>query len=112
MMSTCFVSRCTKELLQWGFVQSLADPCMFVHPQRGIRLLVYVDDVVAAAKEQGEIDWFFEKLSGRFNAKNLGEIHKILGVRVSRDRQSRSIYLDQEQYLRTVLEKFRRREKA
>jgi hypothetical protein len=101
-----------RELLQWGFVQSLADPCMFIHPQRGIRLLVYVDDVVAAAKEQGEIDWFFEKLSGRFNAKNLGEIHKILGVRVSRDRQSRSLYLDQEQYLRTVLEKFGLREKA
>ena len=40
-----------RELLQWGFVQSLADPCMFIHPQRGIRLLVYVDDVVAAAKE-------------------------------------------------------------
>jgi hypothetical protein len=85
---------------------------MFIHPQRGIRLLVYVDDVVAAAKEQGEIDWFFEKLYGRFNAKNLGEIHKILGVRVSRDRQSRSLYLDQEQYLRTVLEKFGLREKA
>ena len=40
-----------EELIQWGFAQSLADPCMFVHPQRGIRLLVYVDDVVAAAKE-------------------------------------------------------------
>ena len=72
-----------RELLQWGFVQSLADPCMFIHPQHGIHLLVYVDDVVAAAKEQGEIDWFFEKLSGRFNAKNLGEIHKILGVRTN-----------------------------
>jgi hypothetical protein len=45
---------------------------MFVHPQHGIRLLVYVDDVGAAAKEQREIDWFFRKLSGRFNAKNLG----------------------------------------
>ncbi|KAF7573927.1 hypothetical protein PtrM4_055500 [Pyrenophora tritici-repentis] len=41
-----------KELLAWGFVQSLADPCMFVHKERKIRILVYVDDVLAAAKEQ------------------------------------------------------------
>jgi hypothetical protein len=41
-----------KELLAWGFVQSKADPCMFIHEERGLRLLVYVDDIVAAAKQQ------------------------------------------------------------
>jgi hypothetical protein len=95
-----------KELLAWGFVQSLADPGMFVHDKRGIRLLLYVDDIVAAAKQQGQIDWFYQKLSGRFNAKNLREIHKILGVRVTRNRKNRAIYLDQEHYLRTVLDRF------
>ena len=95
-----------KELLAWGFVQSLADPCMFVHEERKLRILVYVDDIVAAAKERAQIDWFYKKLSGRFNAKNLGEIHKILGVRVTRHRKHRTIYLDQEQYLRAVLDKF------
>lgn len=95
-----------KELLAWGFVQSKADPCMFIHEERGLRLLVYVDDIVAAAKQQSQINWFHEKLSDRFNTKNLGEIQKILGVRVTRDRKNRTIYLDQEQYLRTVLDKF------
>ena len=59
-----------------------------------------------AAKKQAQIDWFYKKLSQRFNTKNLGEIFKILGVRVTRDRGSRAIYLNQEQYLTTVLNKF------
>jgi hypothetical protein len=95
-----------KELLAWGFVQSLADPCMFIHEERKVRILVYVDDVLAAAKEQSQTEWFWKKLSGRFNAKNLGEVHKVLGVRVTRDRKHRTIFLDQEQYLRAVLDKF------
>ena len=95
-----------KELLAWGFVQSLADPCMFIHEETQLRILVYVDDIAVAAKDRAQIDWFYKKLSGRFNTKNLGEIHKILGVRVTRDRKRRTIYLDQEQYIHAVLDKF------
>ncbi|KAI0993914.1 hypothetical protein K3495_g14270, partial [Podosphaera aphanis] len=73
---------------------------------RHIELLVYVDDISAAATSTKQLNWFFEKHSSRFNAKNLGEIEKILGMRVTRDRKSRTIFLDQEQYLRSVLEKF------
>jgi hypothetical protein len=68
---------------------------------------VYVDDIVAAAEKQKEIDWFSGRLSARFNAKNLGEIGKILGMRVIRDRKNRTITLDQEEYLDAVLNKFR-----
>ncbi|KAI0994559.1 hypothetical protein K3495_g13622, partial [Podosphaera aphanis] len=95
-----------RELIRWGFTQSLADPCMFSHPERPIMLLVYVDDIVAASKTKLHIDWFFNELNSRFNAKNLGEIHKILGVRVTRKRTERTIFLDQSQYISSVLEKF------
>ena len=95
-----------EELLKMGFNQSGADPCLFVHVERQIRLLVYVDDLAAAALHATDLDWFFSKLSARFNAKNLGEISKILGVRVTRDRSKRTIELDQEQYLEKVLTKF------
>jgi hypothetical protein len=95
-----------EELLKMGFNQSRADPCLFVHVERQIRLLVYVDDLAAAALHATDLDWFFSKLSARFNAKNLGEISKILGVRVTRDRSKRTIELDQEQYLEKVLTKF------
>lgn len=95
-----------KELLGWGYVQSLADPCLFTHPDKSTKLLVYVDDIVASAKKQEEIDEFWRTLRARFNAKNLGEIKKILGARVTRDRKHKTLYLDQEQYLNNVLKKF------
>jgi hypothetical protein len=94
------------ELLSWGFQQSKADPCLYVHVERGIRLLVYVDDIAAAAKSKDQLAWFYQQLSERFTAKNLGEISKILGMRVTRDRQQRTLELDQEQYLDEVLTKF------
>ncbi|POS82616.1 hypothetical protein EPUL_004806, partial [Erysiphe pulchra] len=73
---------------------------------KNIRLLVYVDDLAAAAPGVGELEWFFGKLSARFNAKNLGELNKTLGVRVTRNRSERSIELDQELYLVKILTKF------
>ena len=83
----------------------MADPCMFTHKDKTVKLLVYVDDIVAAAKNKGELDWFYKKLSSRFNAKNLGEISKVLGARVTRDRKHKTIEIDQEQYLLSVLNK-------
>lgn len=93
-------------LIENGFTQSLADPCLFTHKDRGISLLVYVDDIAAAAKLTSDLAWFDEILSARFNSKNLGEIGKILGVRVIRDRANKTIYLDQQQYLETVLDNY------
>jgi len=94
------------ELLKWGFEQSLADPCLFVHKTKGITLLVYVDDMLAAADNNEALHWFYEKLNSRFKAKDLKEVTKILGARVTRDRKHRTLYLDQEQYITNVLDKF------
>jgi hypothetical protein len=51
------------ELLKWGFEQSLADPCMFIHKENSVRILVYVDDIVGIAKTKDELAWFYKKLS-------------------------------------------------
>jgi hypothetical protein len=45
-----------EELLKMGFNQSRADPCLFVHVEREIRLLVYVDDLAAAAPDATQLD--------------------------------------------------------
>lgn len=89
-----------------GFTQSLADPCLFINNIRKLYLLVYVDDIAAASDNIKQIDWFYRALSARFHAKNLGEIGKLLGVRITRDRKNKTIYLDQEQYLDKVLCQF------
>jgi len=45
-----------KFLISIGFQQSLADPCLYTHAKKGIMLLLYVDDIAAAAKSGLELD--------------------------------------------------------
>jgi hypothetical protein len=78
---------CKSELKKLGFRQSLADPCLFTHAERQIVLLVYVDDIAAAAKSNDDLFWFFDNFRRRFNTKDLGEISKILGIYITRNRK-------------------------
>lgn len=94
------------EMIKWGFRQSLADPCLFTHKSKGLTALVYVDDIAIASRNVSSMMWFFETMSKRFNTKNLGEISKILGMRISRERKHRTLHIDQEQYLDKILRKF------
>jgi hypothetical protein len=52
-----------KFLISIGFQQSLADPCLYIYIKKGIRLLLYIDDIAAAAKSGPELDWFYLQLS-------------------------------------------------
>jgi hypothetical protein len=97
---------CRDHLLQSGFTQSLADPCLFVCPKKSLMLLVYVDDIVAASPSRQNVQWLYQTLSSRFNTKDLGEISKVLGIRVTRNRKTRELFLDQEQYLEGILTRF------
>jgi hypothetical protein len=54
---------CRDYLIEIGFVQSLADPCLFVIPNSRIMLLLYVDDIFCAAPSTDNITWFDSKLS-------------------------------------------------
>lgn len=91
-------------LLEMGFQQSQADHCLFVHP-KGITLLVYVDDILGAAKSTELLKWFDKQLKKSFTANCLFEVKKFLGMRITRDRKNRRIYIDQESYIDKVLRK-------
>jgi len=58
-----------------------------------IYLLVYVDDMLIAAKSQVEIDRLKAQLSKEFKMKDLGEAKKILGMEINRDRERRKLWL-------------------
>jgi hypothetical protein len=88
------------------FVQSLANPCLYICKECGIMLLVYVDDIVAVSRDAVQIEWFYDQLSSRFKTKNLWEISKILGIRIIQDRKSRTLTMDQEEYLDVMLNQF------
>lgn len=50
---------CNSYLKKLGFFQSLVDPCLNTH-QKGIILLVFVDDMAAAVRNSSDLDWFHD----------------------------------------------------
>ena len=66
-------------------------------------MLVYVDDMVIVARKLTEVQWFKTKIAEAYKAKDLGEIRKILGIEVTRDRKKRTITLDQTAYVDEIM---------
>ncbi|KAL5604828.1 hypothetical protein BROUX41_001834 [Berkeleyomyces rouxiae] len=72
-------------LIALGFSCIETDPCQFRHQERGIYILLYVDDMPCASKNRSQIEWFKSKMKERFGIKDLGPVKVILGVKVTRD---------------------------
>jgi hypothetical protein len=60
-----------------------------------IYLLLYVDDMLIAAKDKSEIAKLKAQLNLEFEMKDLGAAKKILGVEIIRYRKSGMLYLSQ-----------------
>ena len=96
--------KCVKELIKLGFEQMPSDPCLLRHPVRNIVLLVYVDDISIGARSLEQVNWFKAEFGRVFKVKDLGEMKKILGIRITRDRRNRLLRMDQTHYLKEVLD--------
>jgi hypothetical protein len=71
-----------------GFKRSQYDSCVYIKFVNGspIYLLLYVDDMLIAAKSKKEIATLKEQLSSEFEMKDLGAARKILGMEIRRDK--------------------------
>ena len=88
-----------------GFNRSNYDSCVYLKTVNGsvIYLLLYVDDILIAAKDKSEITKLKAQLSKEFEMKDLGAVKKILGMKIIRDRKSGKLYLSQKGYIDKVL---------
>ena len=70
------------ELINNGFKQSLADPCMHVkHDGEDIViLLIWVDDIIIAGSNVSMLDEVKAMSSQKFKMKDLGVISRFLGI--------------------------------
>ena len=98
-----------------NYTRSNFDHCVYFHKlQDGsfIYLLLYVDDMLIASRNQGKICRLKAQLSKEFEMKDLGGAKKILGMEIARDRQRGTLCLTQKQYLKKVLQRFGMSEKT
>lgn len=93
-------------LLDLCFVQSDADPCVYVkNDKEGIVIiLVWVDDIIIASNSISFMESIKEKLKENFRMKDLGELSTFLGIQFERNNDV--IKMNQSYYLKNVLRKF------
>ncbi|KAE8224207.1 hypothetical protein CF319_g2861 [Tilletia indica] len=90
-----------------GFQQCEFDPTIFVRDgEQAAMLLVYVDDIIVATPKGENIESVKKELLGLFKGTDLGPVHHVLGIRITRDREAGTIFLDQERYAEEVLDRF------
>jgi transposase InsO family protein len=95
----------TQELKDQGFEQTMTDPCVFtrgVGPEK-VLLGVFVDDNIIVGRSQNIIE-AKHILNNLFKMKDLGELKKIVGIRVANE--EKRITLDQEEYIQDLLARF------
>ncbi|CAA7062683.1 unnamed protein product [Microthlaspi erraticum] len=96
-----------------GFVRSNYDSCAYVKSLSDgslMYLLIYVDDMLVAAKNKEAILQLKKDLSSKFEMKDLGAARKILGMEITRDRAAGALWLSQEGYLNKILETYKMEE--
>ena len=100
----CWSEEFVSVLLDMKFIQSSADPCLFIKEEKNgerILLSVFVDDLIIVARDTKEIK---ERLMKKFKMRDLGELKWILGMKVERDEEK--IQISQESYINNILERF------
>ncbi len=93
-------------LKEEGLVKSNVDPCLFIQERQGeiVILLVWVDDIILAANSDQSLAAIKEKLSKRFNMKDLGTLSMFLGIQFQQN--DGFVSMSQSHYIETILEKF------
>lgn len=90
-----------------GLSQSNYDTCVYFY-RRGDKVIIlamYVDDILAITNDKNLLDHVKKMVFETFKARDLGELKKIFGVRVIRNRERSYISLDQEEYINSILQK-------
>ena len=99
-------SKITQYLHQVGFRMSKSDTSLYIRNESDspIIIILYVDDLVIGGKDLAEINKVKTLLSGRFEMKDLHELHYFLGIEVIRTPVG--IMISQRHYVLNLLYKF------
>ncbi|KAK3003348.1 hypothetical protein RJ639_019865 [Escallonia herrerae] len=91
-----------------GYTKSAYDNCVY-HQKltNGSHIyLLYVDDMLIAAKSMSDVNNLKEQLKREFEMKDLGAAKRILDMEIQRDRPAGILHLSQKKYIERVLQCF------
>ena len=96
------------ELRRISFESSNEDSCIYRRQHDGnlVLIAIYVDDLIIASRSSQQISNLERTLKGMFSMKPMGDITYVLGMKIGRDRSSRTMYMSQSAYAKAILEKY------
>lgn len=99
-----------QSLLDLGFTRTYSDAGIYVYRRQGgdhvTIVVLYVDDLLLMGNQSSHIKHVKKALSKQYKMTDLGSVQRFLGLRITRDRSTRMIDIDQEEYIQSVLERF------
>ena len=98
----------SRALNDTGFCVSDADPGVFSahHEGHTTILAIHVDDCLITGSSPELIADYKRKLNDCFSLTDLGPVHWLLGIKITRDREARTISLSQTSYIDAILSRF------
>ncbi len=96
-------------LVKLGFRCTHADHSVFVF-ERGQSLIiipVYVDDKLLAGNDKQLLDAIQHAIGARFKSTDLGMAAWILGIRVHHDIEAGTLFIEQSQYIKGILSRYK-----
>lgn len=102
----CWNKRIHEVLVQAGFQQGKADPCLYMKVVSGKRayVLIYVDDILVACEEGKDIAAVHSELKNHFEITELGDLRSFLGMEITAENGGYSISL--KGYIENLAEKY------
>ena len=91
-------------LLNYGFNQNTADPCVYSMAS-GIMIAIWVDDGLLCGPQMSELTKIMEYLDEHLTVSSW-TADRFVGMENKRDRKKRVIHLSQEQYIVKIIQKF------
>ena len=103
----CWNSTLDAYLKEMQFAQTASDPCIYYQKtgQDMMFIGIYVDDIILAARNEKQLKQVKEKLSTKFDIKDLGELKYFLGMKVEQSKENGSIWIGQPAYTENLLKR-------
>lgn len=91
-----------------GFVPLKSDTCVYIYKHNGVTIILtlYVDDLLVIGGNIEVIEKIKTQLMDRFKMTDMGDVSRVLGLQVTRNRAEKTLTIDQEEYTKSALERF------
>ena len=97
-----------EHVVEIGFKSLKSDPCVYIYSEGGAIyvLTLYVDDVLLLGKDRKVLECIKQKLMGRFSMTDMGDVSLVFGMEVTRGRTKGTVTITQENYVKSLLERY------